>query len=134
VTRYVSEALAKQDRAGFSSGNKRTDRCFQTTVSQDFRRNYATCPPIAVQGGKCSLGSSVQEDLPADLRQVEEFPDPGYQDVSITSSAAWWRLRQRKLQTSPERLERHPWVSCQRRELARAGSRPVISCTSRFAP
>jgi ribosomal protein S18 acetylase RimI-like enzyme len=41
VTRLFSEALAKHDRAGFSSGNERVDRYFHTTVSQDVRRNYA---------------------------------------------------------------------------------------------
>jgi ribosomal protein S18 acetylase RimI-like enzyme len=43
VNRFISEALAQHDRAGFRSGNERIDRYFHTTVSQDVRRSYAAC-------------------------------------------------------------------------------------------
>jgi hypothetical protein len=41
VTRFVSEALAKQERGGFCSGHDRIDRYFRETVSQDVKRSYA---------------------------------------------------------------------------------------------
>jgi GNAT superfamily N-acetyltransferase len=43
VTRFVSEALAKHERAAFLSGNERIDRYFRETVSQDVKRSYAAC-------------------------------------------------------------------------------------------
>ncbi len=42
--RFVVEPLGKQhDRAAFSCGNARIDAYFRQTVSQDVKRNYATC-------------------------------------------------------------------------------------------
>jgi ribosomal protein S18 acetylase RimI-like enzyme len=43
VTRFYSEALAKHDRATFTSGNDRIDGYFRNTASQDVKRNYAAC-------------------------------------------------------------------------------------------
>jgi GNAT superfamily N-acetyltransferase len=43
VTRFVSEALAKHERAAFLSGNDRMDRYFREMVSQDIKRSYAAC-------------------------------------------------------------------------------------------
>lgn len=43
MSRFYAEALGKQDRSAFSSGNDRIDRYFQHTVSQDVKRGYATC-------------------------------------------------------------------------------------------
>jgi ribosomal protein S18 acetylase RimI-like enzyme len=43
VTRFVSEALARHERAAFCSGSDRIDRYFHETVSQDIKRNYAAC-------------------------------------------------------------------------------------------
>ena len=43
MTRFVSEALAKHERAGFCSGHDRIDRYFGETVSQDMKRSYAAC-------------------------------------------------------------------------------------------
>jgi len=43
VTRFVSEALGKHDRAGFCSGNDRIDAYFRQTISQDIKRHYAAC-------------------------------------------------------------------------------------------
>lgn len=42
--RFVIEPLGKKHkRAGFSCGNERIDRYFREAVSQDVKRNYATC-------------------------------------------------------------------------------------------
>ena len=41
MTRFVSEALAKHERAAFLSGNDRVDLYFRETVSQDVKRKYA---------------------------------------------------------------------------------------------
>ena len=43
MTRFVSEALARHERAAFLSGNERIDRYFRETVSQDVKRSYAAC-------------------------------------------------------------------------------------------
>lgn len=44
MARFVIERLAKShDRASFTCGNERIDRYFQSGVSQDIKRNYATC-------------------------------------------------------------------------------------------
>ncbi len=43
MTRFVSEALGKHERASFTSGNDRIDRYFREAVSQDVRRRYAAC-------------------------------------------------------------------------------------------
>ena len=49
MSRFVSEALGKQDRSAFSSGNERIDRYFRQTVSQDIKRNYAACSVLIEQ-------------------------------------------------------------------------------------
>jgi hypothetical protein len=41
LTRFVSEALAKHERAAFLSGADRVDLYFRVTVSQDVKRKYA---------------------------------------------------------------------------------------------
>lgn len=42
--RFIVEPLGKQhDRAAFACGNARIDTYFRETVSQDVKRNYATC-------------------------------------------------------------------------------------------
>ena len=43
MTRFVSEALAKHERAAFLSGNDRVDLYLRETVSQDVKRKYAAC-------------------------------------------------------------------------------------------
>jgi ribosomal protein S18 acetylase RimI-like enzyme len=43
VTRFVSEALAKHERAVFCSGHDLIDRYCRETVSQDVKRSYAAC-------------------------------------------------------------------------------------------
>lgn len=43
MSRFVSEALGKQDRAGFTSGNERIDCYFRNVVTQDIKRKYAAC-------------------------------------------------------------------------------------------
>lgn len=44
TARFSLEPLSKShDRSGFTCGNARIDAYFQTTVSQDIKRNYATC-------------------------------------------------------------------------------------------
>ena len=41
MTRCVSEALAKHERAAFLSGNDRLDLYFRETISQGVKRKYA---------------------------------------------------------------------------------------------
>ena len=41
--RFAIEPLAKHDRHDFSCGNKRIDSYFRTAISQDVKRQYATC-------------------------------------------------------------------------------------------
>lgn len=44
MARFVIEQLAKShDRSSFRCGNERIDRYFLSGVSQDIKRNYATC-------------------------------------------------------------------------------------------
>lgn len=43
MSRFASEALGKQDRAGFTSGNERIDTYFRNIVTQDIKRRYAAC-------------------------------------------------------------------------------------------
>lgn len=44
MSRFVIEPLSKaHDRSQFSCGNGRIDAYFRTTVSQDIKRDYATC-------------------------------------------------------------------------------------------
>lgn len=44
TARFIIEPLTKaHDRSGFACGNDRIDHYFQKTVSQDIKRNYATC-------------------------------------------------------------------------------------------
>lgn len=44
TARFAIEPLSKaHDRSGFACGNDRIDRYFQKAVSQDIKRNYATC-------------------------------------------------------------------------------------------
>jgi ribosomal protein S18 acetylase RimI-like enzyme len=43
VTQFVSQALGKQDRVGFTSGNDRIDSYFRNVVTQDIKRKYAAC-------------------------------------------------------------------------------------------
>lgn len=44
TARFAIEPLAKsQDRSGFRCGNDRIDQYFRETVSQDVKRDYATC-------------------------------------------------------------------------------------------
>ncbi len=43
MTAFFSEALGKQDRSAFASGNDRIDTYFGQTVSQDVKRDYAAC-------------------------------------------------------------------------------------------
>lgn len=44
TARFAIEALSKaHDRSTFTCGNERIDAYFRTTVSQDIKRDYATC-------------------------------------------------------------------------------------------
>lgn len=43
MSRFVSEALGKQDRTGFTSGHDRIDSYFRNVVTQDIKRKYAVC-------------------------------------------------------------------------------------------
>ena len=44
TARFVIEPLSKaHDRSGFTCGNERIDAYFREGVSQDVKRNYATC-------------------------------------------------------------------------------------------
>ncbi len=48
---FFSEALAKHDRASFTSGNERIDSYFRETVSQDVKRGYAACYVLVEKAG-----------------------------------------------------------------------------------
>jgi ribosomal protein S18 acetylase RimI-like enzyme len=43
VKAFFSESLGKHDRSAFASGNAQIDTYFRQTVSQDIKRDYATC-------------------------------------------------------------------------------------------
>lgn len=43
MSRFFSEALGRRDRSEFRSGNARIDQYFHRQVSQDIKRQYATC-------------------------------------------------------------------------------------------
>jgi ribosomal protein S18 acetylase RimI-like enzyme len=82
VRRFVSEVLAKHDRAAFASGNEKIDAYFRNAVSQDVRRDYAACY-VLVEGesgkvaGFYTLTSSsipVDEIPPALARKLPRYP------------------------------------------------------------
>jgi ribosomal protein S18 acetylase RimI-like enzyme len=51
VTRFYSERLETHDRKSFTSGNDRIDSYFGSIVSQDIKRNYATCYVLVEREG-----------------------------------------------------------------------------------
>lgn len=50
MTRFVTEAFDKHERTAFRSGHERIDRYFRQELSQDIRRNYATCYLLIERG------------------------------------------------------------------------------------
>lgn len=82
MSRFVSDALGKRDRTGFSSGNDRIDGYFRDIVSQDVKRRYAACYVLvetATDGiaGFYTLSSTniPLTDIPADLaRKLPRYP------------------------------------------------------------
>ena len=83
MTRFFSEALGKRDRAGFTSGNDRIDGYFRTAVSQDVKRNYATCTVLIERDSARLAGfytlSAIHiplPDLPPDIaRKLPRYPN-----------------------------------------------------------
>jgi len=82
VTRFVSEVLAKHDRAAFASGNDKIDGYFRNVVSQDVRRDYAACYVLVERdtqklAGFYTLASSsipLDEVPPIMARKLPRYP------------------------------------------------------------
>ena len=83
TARFVIERLSKShDRSGFKCGNDKIDSYFRHTVSQEVKRNYATCfVAREITTGKVAgfytLSSSniPLVDIPADLaRKLPRYP------------------------------------------------------------
>lgn len=81
--RFVIEPLSRtHDRSGFSCGNERIDSYFRQTVSQDVKRDYATCFVARdlltdrLAGFYTLSSSSVPlTDVPAELaRKLPRYP------------------------------------------------------------
>jgi ribosomal protein S18 acetylase RimI-like enzyme len=82
VSRFFSEALAKQDRSNFASGNEKIDLYFRTMVSQDVKRRYAACYVLIEResgqlAGFYTLSSSAipLTEIPSDLiKKLPRYP------------------------------------------------------------
>lgn len=82
MTAFFSEALAKHDRAAFTSGNERIDGYFRQTISQDVKRGYAACYVLVEKASAKIAGfytlsshSIALTDLPADItRKLPRYP------------------------------------------------------------
>jgi ribosomal protein S18 acetylase RimI-like enzyme len=105
VSRFFSEALAKHNRSGFTSGNDKIDHYFRTVVSQDVKRRYAACYVLIEQeservAGFYTLSSNAipLTEIPPDLaRKLPRYPsvpavligwlgrDAGYQGQNVGS-------------------------------------------------
>ncbi|MCW6512966.1 GNAT family N-acetyltransferase [Lichenifustis flavocetrariae] len=83
MTRFLSEALGKRDRAAFASGNDRIDAYFRTAVSQDVKRNYAACYVLVEQDSARLAGFYTLSathiplpDIPPDIaRKLPRYPN-----------------------------------------------------------
>lgn len=80
---FAIEPLSKShDRVAFASGNDRIDQYFRSAVSQDVRRNYASCfVAVEVATGlvagfyTLSAASVPLTDIPGDLaRKLPRYP------------------------------------------------------------
>ena len=82
MSRFFSQALGKQDRSHFNSGNNRIDHYFHQTVSQDVKRDYAVCYLLVEQSSGQIAGfytlsshSVALTDVAADLaRKLPRYP------------------------------------------------------------
>ena len=82
MKRFVSEALARHERADFCSGHGRIDRSFRETISQDVTRSYAAWyvliePSSGKLAGFYSLSahSITLNDVASDLaKKVPRYP------------------------------------------------------------
>ncbi len=82
MSRFRSEALGGQSRAGFTSGNERIDHYFRTVVSQDIKRRYAACYILIEQAtdhiaGFYTLSASniLLTDIPENVaRKLPRYP------------------------------------------------------------
>ena len=82
MSRFVSEVLAKHDRAAFASGNDKIDAYFRQVISQDVKRNYAACYVLverdsAKLAGFYTLTSSSipLDEIPAAMaRKLPRYP------------------------------------------------------------
>ena len=84
MTRFFSEALGKHDRSAFTSGNDRIDGYFRTAVSQDVKRNCATCTVLVERDSLRLAGfytlSAIHIPLP-DIPPDDVRKLPGYPNV-----------------------------------------------------
>jgi len=103
---YRIELLQKQDRSAFDCGEQELNAYFRTRVSQDVRRNYATCFVAIDETGDriagfytLAMGSVPLGELPEDVvKRLPRFPqipvvhlgclavDQNYQAQKIGSS------------------------------------------------
>ena len=82
MTDFFSEALSKQDRTTFASGNDKIDLYFRDTVSQDVKRRYAACyilvesktEKIAGFYTMSSIGIPLTEIPPELARKLPRYP------------------------------------------------------------
>lgn len=78
----IEQLSPAHDRSSFTCGNERIDRYFRETVSQDFRRRYATCfVAIEKETGRVagfytlSSNSVTLTEVPAELaRKLPRYP------------------------------------------------------------
>lgn len=82
MTRYFSEVLGRRDRTSFDCGHERVNAYFRTGVSQDIRRNYASCYVLiernsGILAGFYSLSATdiPLPDIPPELaRKLPRYP------------------------------------------------------------
>ena len=79
---YRIELLQKQDRSAFGCGEQELNAYFRTRVSQDVRRNYATCFVAIDKAGDriagfypLAMGSVPLGEFPEDVvKRLPRFP------------------------------------------------------------
>ena len=94
MSRFVSEALGKHDRASFTSGNDRLDLYFRQTVSQDVKRSYAACYVLVEEASAAIAGfytlsahSIPLTEVPADVAsKLPRYP-------SVPAALIGWLAR-----------------------------------------
>lgn len=82
MSRFYSQALGKQDRASFASGNEKIDHYFRAVVRQDVKRNYAACYLLVETESKklagfytLSASNIPLTEIPSDIaRKLPRYP------------------------------------------------------------